>query len=52
MKRRDKYNLLSDPVEAQQKADKDRERGKEYGKKRAKGTGKINRSFHLRKEDL
>lgn len=52
MKRRDKHNMLLDPFETKEKSDKLKEQNKASMKKRLKGTGKIDRSFHLRKEDL
>lgn len=51
-KRRDKHNLLNDPFAVKDKSDKLKDDNKARMKKRAKGTGKINRSMHLKMEDL
>lgn len=51
-RRRDRYNPFGDPLDEQVKADKAREANRESMKKRLKGTGKIDRSFHTKKEDL
>ena len=52
MRRRDKHNLLEDPFETKEKSDKLKEQNKASMKKRLKGTGKIDRSFHLKQSDL
>lgn len=52
MKKRDKFNLLSDPISEKEKADKDKQRNKDYHKARNKGTGRVNRSHHLKQSDL
>jgi hypothetical protein len=50
--RRDKHNLLLSPLDTKEKSDKLKDDNKARMKKRAKGTGKINRSFHLKESDL
>lgn len=50
--KRDKFNLLSDPISEKEKADKEKKRNKAYHKARAKGTGRIDRSYHLKQSDL
>jgi hypothetical protein len=52
MKRRDKHNLLFDPVEVNDKAQKEREIAKKRNEARYKGTGRITRADHRRPEDL
>jgi hypothetical protein len=49
---RDKHNLLDNAFTVKEKSDKLKEQNKASMKKRAKGTGKINRSFHLKESDL
>lgn len=52
MKRRDKHNLLGNPIEEMEKKEKNKARDREVQKKRAKGTGRIDRSMHTKTEDL
>ena len=52
MRKRDKFNLLSDPISEKIKSDKDKQRNKDYHKARNKGTGRQDRSYHRKMEDL
>lgn len=52
MRKREKWNPFNNPLDEKEKADADKERNKAYHKAKAKGTGRIDRSFHLKKEDL
>lgn len=49
---RDKHDLNADPFTVKEKSDKLKDDNKARMKKRAKGTGRINRSFHLKQSDL
>lgn len=50
--KRDKHDLMKDPFETKEKADKEKKRNQEWHKARNKGTGRIDRSFHQKMEDL
>jgi hypothetical protein len=46
--KRDKHNLLSDPFQVKEKADKAKEANREHMKKRAKGTSGVSRDYKLK----
>lgn len=50
--RRDRYNPLGDPFEELAKHQEDKAKQKERDKKRLKGTGHVDRSYHRKMEDL
>ncbi len=52
MRKRDKFNMMADPMEEKEKADKEKKRNQEYHKARNKGTGRIDRSYHTKQSDL
>jgi len=52
MRNREKWNPFNDPIDEKVKSDKEKKRNQDYHKARNKGTGRIDRSFHLKKEDL
>jgi hypothetical protein len=52
MRKREKWNPFADPFSEKEKADADKKRNQEYHKKLAKGTGRTDRSYHRKMEDL